>query len=115
MQIRHGLIRGVCLCVARAEDCQRSFTEHTWKSVVQVRQKVSHKKTFFFLEQLILKHNAHAHTINIENVPDGVDFFFSERSHAAKFVDFLASVVATRFRTAKQLVSSDLKVRSGLR
>jgi nonsense-mediated mRNA decay protein 3 len=26
---------------------------------VQVRQKVTHKRTFLWLEQLILKHNAH--------------------------------------------------------
>lgn len=35
----------------------------------------------------------------------GIDFFFSQRAHALKFVDFLQSVVPLRFRHAKQLVS----------
>lgn len=43
--------------------CAASFTEHTWQAVVQLRQKVDHKRTFLFLEQLILKHNAHVNTL----------------------------------------------------
>lgn len=40
-------------------DCARLAAKNTWKASVQVRQKVNHKRTFLFLEQLILKHNAH--------------------------------------------------------
>jgi len=35
---------------------------------VQVRQKATHKKTMYYLEQLILKHQAHANTLNIKEV-----------------------------------------------
>ena len=35
----------------------------------------------------------------------GVDFFFSKRSHAQRFLDFLQGVVPLRYRTDKQLVS----------
>ncbi len=35
----------------------------------------------------------------------GVDFFFSNRAHAVKFIDFLQSVVPIRYRHDKQLVS----------
>ena len=35
----------------------------------------------------------------------GVDFFFSNRSHALKFVDFVQSVVPANCRDDKQLVS----------
>ncbi len=38
-------------------------------------------------------------------VPQGVDFYFSSKSHALKFVDFLQTVVPVRFRQDKQLVS----------
>jgi len=91
----------------QCEDCARSFTEHTWRAIVQVRQRVSHKKTFFYLEQLILKHGAHEHATNMEQLPDGVDFQFLERSHATKFVDFLQSVIPCTYKTSKQLVSAD--------
>jgi nonsense-mediated mRNA decay protein 3 len=47
-------------------ECQASYTNNTWKAVVQIRQRVDHKRTFFYLEQLILKHNAHIHSINVQ-------------------------------------------------
>lgn len=58
-------------------ECAKSFTANVWRACVQVRQKVLHKRTFLFLEQLILKHNAHRDTINIKEVKDGIDFFFA--------------------------------------
>ena len=77
----------------QCDECQASFTNHSWKAVVQVRQKVDHKRTFFYLEQLILKHRVHEKTSSIESQPDGVDFFFVERNHALRFVDFLQETV----------------------
>eukprot|EP00947_MAST-08B_sp_MAST-8B-sp1_P001961 g1961.t1 len=91
------------------DDCHRLAADQNWRAVVQVRQKVQHKRTFLFLEQLILKHDAHKLTVQIQNAPDGLDFFFAERSYALKFVDFLNSVVPCRTKTSKQLVSADLK------
>lgn len=48
------------------EKCQRFEAKDYWRAVVQVRQKTAHKKTFYLLEQLILKANAHSQTINIK-------------------------------------------------
>lgn len=42
----------------------------------------------------------------------GVDFFFSNRAHAQKFVDFLQSVIPVRFRQDKQLVSHNIHTSS---
>lgn len=88
-------------------DCAKSYTHNTWRAVVQVRQKVPHKRTFLYLEQLILKHGAHRDTINIKEISDGIDFFFSAKNHAEKFVDFLTSVVPCRKKEAKELISMD--------
>jgi len=77
-------------------DCTKLAAKNTWKALVQVRQKVTHKRTFLYLEQLILKHNAQKDTISIKEVRDGLDFFFSQRSHALKMVEFLASVSPIR-------------------
>ncbi len=49
----------------QCNNCQASFAQGSWQAVVQVRQRVSHKRTFFFLEQLLLKHHAHAECVNI--------------------------------------------------
>ncbi|OWA50284.1 60S ribosomal export protein NMD3 [Hypsibius exemplaris] len=89
------------------DNCHRGEAKDFWRAVVQLRQKAEHKKTFYYLEQLILKHKAHARTVNIKQVPDGVDFFFPGRSDARKFLDFLVGIVPCRFKTSEQLLSHD--------
>ena len=54
------------------DDCHRTAAKDHWNAVVQVRQKVDHKKTFFYIEQLIIKHRAAAKTVNIKDCADGV-------------------------------------------
>ncbi|KAF8155694.1 NMD3 family-domain-containing protein [Crassisporium funariophilum] len=88
-------------------DCAKLAAKNTWKACVQVRQKVPHKRTFLYLEQLILKHNAQKDTISIKEVRDGLDFFYSSRSHALKMVEFLASVAPVKSKASEQLLSSD--------
>ncbi|KAB5515083.1 NMD3 family-domain-containing protein [Coniochaeta sp. 2T2.1] len=89
-------------------ECAKSYTANVWRATVQVRQKVLHKRTFLFLEQLILKHGAHKDTINIKEAKDGIDFFFSEKNRAGKFVDFLNSVVPCKVKTSQELISQDV-------
>ncbi|KAJ1737704.1 ribosome-binding protein [Coemansia sp. RSA 1939] len=88
-------------------DCTRVMAQNMWKAMVQVRQKVDHQRTFFYLEQLILKHNAHSDTINIKEVKGGLDFHFAQRAHAIKMMEFLGSLVPTRSKSSEQLISSD--------
>ncbi|SCU79429.1 LADA_0B00584g1_1 [Lachancea dasiensis] len=88
-------------------DCARSYTTNTWRATVQIRQKVPHKRTFLYLEQLILKHNAHVDTINIQEAKDGLDFFYGQKNHAAKMLDFLNSVVPIRSKKSEELISQD--------
>ncbi|RHZ80547.1 hypothetical protein Glove_134g186 [Diversispora epigaea] len=90
-------------------DCTRVMAKNTWQAIVQVRQKVDHKRTFFFLEQLILKHNAHKDTINIKEAKDGLDFFYSHRSNAIKFVEFLNAIVPIKSKASEQLISVDVR------
>ncbi|KAK4801090.1 hypothetical protein SAY86_021577 [Trapa natans] len=80
-----------------------------WVAAVQLRQHVSHRRTFFYLEQLILKHDAAVHAIKIKQMDHGIDFFFGNRSHAVKFVEFVGKVAPIRSRHDKQLVSHDSK------
>ena len=76
-------------------NCHMVAADNTWRAVVQVRQKVNHKRTFFLLEQLILKYKAHMQTVSVKEVPDGIDFYFLHRNHAMKFQDFVLSMVGT--------------------
>ncbi|CAH9113177.1 unnamed protein product [Cuscuta epithymum] len=82
-----------------------------WVAVVQLRQNVSHSRTFFYLEQLILKHNAASDAIRIKQMDQGVDFFFGNKSHAQKFAEFIGKVapVIRRDEGNHKLVSHDTK------
>ncbi|KAI9438649.1 NMD3-domain-containing protein [Lactarius indigo] len=91
----------------QCSDCAKLAAKNTWKALVQVRQKVPHKRTFLYLEQLILKHGAQKDTISLKEVKDGLDFFYSQRSHAIKMVEFLSSVVPIRSKTSERLLSAD--------
>lgn len=90
-------------------DCTRVMASNTWKAVVQVRQKVEHKKTFLFLEQLILKQSAHRDCINIKDSKDGLDFYFATRPKAIKFVDFMQGIAPIRYKASEQIQSSDMQ------
>ncbi|XP_052117025.1 uncharacterized protein LOC107486302 [Arachis duranensis] len=94
------------------ESCSRvQGNPDQWVAAVQLRQHVSHRRTFFYLEQVILKHDAAGRAKKIKEVDNGIDFFFSSWSHGAKFVEFLGKVSPVRLgsRGDKQLVSHDPK------
>ncbi|KMT05339.1 hypothetical protein BVRB_7g174740 [Beta vulgaris subsp. vulgaris] len=80
-----------------------------WVAAVQLRQHVSHRRTFFYLEQLILKHDAAVKAIRIQQMHHGIDFFFSNRSHGVKFLEFVGKVAPIKSRSDKELVSQDSK------
>jgi nonsense-mediated mRNA decay protein 3 len=80
----------------QCKDCQQDFATGSWHAVVQVRQRVTHKRTFYYLEQLLLKHNAHSDCLNIVTFRDGMDFYFTEKQKAVRFIDFLESHVPTK-------------------
>ncbi|KAJ0586193.1 putative ribosomal export protein Nmd3 [Helianthus annuus] len=92
------------------ESCSRvQANPDQWVAAVQLRQHMSHRRTFFYLEQLILKHDAAVRAIRIKQMDRGIDFFFANRSHAVKFVEFIQKVVPVKSRNDKQLVSQDTK------
>ncbi|CAN8190401.1 unnamed protein product [Coccothraustes coccothraustes] len=90
------------------EDCHRIEAKDFWKAVVQVRQKTVHKKTFYYLEQLILKHRLHQNTLKIKEIHDGLDFYYSSKQHAQKMVDFLQCTVPSRSKSSQRLISHDI-------
>jgi len=90
------------------EDCHRREAKDTWTCVVQLRQKVPHKKTFFYLEQLIIKHRAQRDAVNILSRPDGVDFFYSCKQHGKRLIDFLAASSPCRSKASERLIGADV-------
>ena len=93
----------------QCEDCKKTFTPHIWRAAVQLRQKVNHKRTFLFLEQVILKHKAQAKALNIKEHPEGVDFYFANRAQANSFCAFIHEFLPCQTKTSRQLISVDEK------
>jgi len=91
----------------QCEDCQKSFTPHVWNAIVQVRQKVPHRRTLCYLEQLILKHDAHEKVISLKETREGMDFHFGQKSHGQRFSDFIQSFIPANLKLSKHLVSYD--------
>ena len=91
----------------QCDDCKQTYTPHTWQAQVQVRQRVPHKRTFLFLEQLILKHNAHEKAINIRQMHEGLDFQYKLQSHANRIISFVCNNFVARHKHSRTLVSHD--------
>lgn len=77
--------------------------------MVQVRQKTDHKRTFFYLEQMLLKSKAHRATVRISEVSDGLDFFFATKQDARALVDFILQNVPCKYKMSEKLISHDAK------
>lgn len=75
---------------------------------MQVRQKVNHKRTFLYLEQLILKARTHDKCIKVSEADDGLDFYFKSKSAATSLLNFIISKIPVRTKVAKQLISHDV-------
>jgi len=90
-------------------ECQAEFRQGSWKSLVQVRQRVKHKRTFLYLEQLILKHGAHRGCLSIETFTDGMDFYFPDKGKAARFMSFIENSVPIKTKHSKKLIGLDDK------
>ncbi|XP_039958387.1 60S ribosomal export protein NMD3 [Bactrocera neohumeralis] len=90
------------------DDCHRTEAKDFWHCLVQVRQRAENKKTFYYLEQLILKHKAHENTLGIKPLHGGLDFYYANFNHAKKMVDFLQYMVPVKVTTSKRLISHDI-------
>lgn len=88
-------------------DCERSYTEHTWQAICQVRQKVPHKRTFFALEQLLLKSRLVEKAMGVKEVTDGLDFYFLRLTDCEHLKDFLLSVCVAKVTESRKLISQD--------
>lgn len=90
------------------DDCHRTEAQDYWSCLVQIRQRSENKKTFYYLEQLMLKHKAHENTLGIKPEHGGLDFFYASENHARKLIDFLNSMLPIKITESKRLISHDI-------
>ncbi len=86
-------------------DCQKVQTPHIWASCVQIRQRVPHKKTMLYLEQIILSNKMQKNALDFKETEDGFDFFFTTRRAGEIFSNWVATVVPAKITYHKKYVS----------
>jgi len=91
------------------DDCRRVQAKDYWRACVQVRQRCDFKRTLFYLEQLLIKHNAHKLANKIKPVPTGLDFYYARQQDAKKMVEFISTVLPCKSHNSQQLVTHDIK------
>lgn len=94
-------------------DCNRQYTNRTWQSIVQLRQKRNDdgaRKGLAQLEMAIAKNETvRKHIINMETSRNGFDFYFKGPMHAQTFTSYLSSVWPMKVKTTQKLVSEDFR------
>lgn len=89
-------------------DCTRHEAKDYWNARVQVRQRVDHPRTLHLLEQLLLRKKAPRKYSSVKNVKGGMDFYFTLRSDAISFSDYVSKLIPCRSHTSQQLKSHDV-------
>ncbi len=82
---------------------QKLETDSTFVGSVTIKQFASHKKSFYFLEQLILKHKLNKKfKMELEEISLGLKFNFVNND-CSKFVDFLKNFLPIYQRKVKNV------------
>ncbi|VDO00966.1 unnamed protein product [Rodentolepis nana] len=89
-------------------DCTRHEAKDYWNARVQVRQRVDMPRTLHMLEQLLLRKKAPRKYSNVKNVKGGIDFYFTIRSDAVAFTEYVGKLIPCRTHVSQQLKSHDV-------
>lgn len=87
--------------------CHRIEAKDFWKAKVQVRQRLDHKKTLLYLEQLLAKNIGQFNCTKTKPLGEGIDFFFDRCDDARKIVEFMQRSIPCRYSMSQQLISHD--------
>jgi len=107
--VQHDFVVEFIIANSQCDDCKRNWTPHTWVASCQVRQKCNHRRSLYFLEQLIIKHDLMEKILKVKDAPEGFDFFFASKSHCNAFSQFTQAHFACQVKESKQLVTHDAK------
>ena len=108
-QIRQKIVVEFIVKMKQCNDCIREAVEHAWETLVQVRQRVGHKRNLDSLEQTLIEGGYYEFIQDIVVVREGIDMYFKERQLAEKVIDFISCNFPTRTKSSKKLVSKDSK------
>ncbi|CAM9754030.1 unnamed protein product [Chrysoparadoxa australica] len=105
--LQHQVVVELTVVNRQCNGCAREFNSQAWKAVMQLRQRIGHKRTFFALEQQMHKANVLSNCVDVQQCRGGMDFYFSEKGQAEKCYHWLTTVVPVKQKTSRKLVSED--------
>ncbi len=82
-------------------ECIREATDHSFGAIIQLRQHVGHKKSFYHIEQLLNNANMYHLMLSIEIVREGMDFYFKSKNQADKVAEFISNNMPTKMKYSK--------------
>lgn len=89
------------------------YSTKTWHAVVQLRQKRNDdapRKGLVMLEMALARNpQVRKHVLKIDTCKQGFDFYFISLTHAQTFASYLARIAPMRIKSAKKMVSADVK------
>ncbi|KAH0806394.1 60S ribosomal export protein nmd3 [Histomonas meleagridis] len=108
--LRQTLILTINVCNMQCPQCCEAATPRDhWIANVQLRMDSKHRRTLFWLEQVILSHHAHSKAVNIQRQKSGVDFHFSDKSSAMSFVNFIQNHLPVLVEDSHRQVGEDIQ------
>ena len=108
--LRQTLILTINVCNMQCPQCCEAATprEH-WIANVQLRMESKHRRTLFWLEQVILSHRAHSKAVNIQRQKHGVDFHFADKSAAMGLVNFILHHLPIQYEDSHHMAGEDIQ------
>jgi nonsense-mediated mRNA decay protein 3 len=92
----------------RTRNCDKcnkaAAKQDAWLAKVQVRQRAEHPRTLLAMEQQMLKRSSEmgrAPPMEVKRTRDGLDFLFSRRQHAQRFVSLLHALAPCRSKASR--------------
>jgi nonsense-mediated mRNA decay protein 3 len=105
--LRHVFVVEYVVNTQMCDLCHRIEAKDFWKAKVQVRQRLEHKKTLLYLEQLLSKNLSQFNCTKTKPLGEGIDFFFDRCDDARKIVEFIQKSIPCRYSMSQQLISHD--------
>jgi len=86
-------------------ECERSFTPHTWRAVVSLRQRGHNKSSLRQMENLIRQNDKQNNVVAVQPHTDGFDLMFARKTNAESFVKFIKKFYICKVSESSQLIS----------
>jgi NMD protein affecting ribosome stability and mRNA decay len=88
-------------------DVFKSETEHSYNTIVQIRQNAGYRRNLYQIEALLVKTGYSKYFIEVLEQKEGIDIYVHSKPQAEKIVDIIAGNAPTQVKESTSLISVD--------